>query len=196
MVRGAVDPDAFEAIETFVGSCRAWGRVSNLVSAADQDRLWQRHVLDSLQLLPLADAAGPEWIDLGSGGGFPGMIVAIARRGTRMTLVESNRKKAAFLLQVAAASGASVRVEPKRIEAVTPGARDVVSARALASLDKLLDLSAGFFGPSTIGLFPKGRDAANEVAEARKRYDFALSETPSRTEADATILTVSQMTKV
>ncbi|WP_108663858.1 16S rRNA (guanine(527)-N(7))-methyltransferase RsmG [Acuticoccus kandeliae] len=195
-VRASVDPATFEAIETFVASCQAWGRVTNLVSVADRDRLWHRHVMDSLQLLPLAEGAGPDWIDLGSGGGFPGMVVALARKGTRMTLVESNRKKSAFLLQAAAASGASIRVEPRRIEALPTKVHDVVSARALAALDALLGYALPFFGERTIGLFPKGRDAAREIEEARRRFHFEVRETPSRTEADAAILTVSQLTRV
>lgn len=192
-VRTAVDRTAFDDLETFVAACREWGRVTNLVSAEDRDRLWQRHVLDSLQLLPLSDGAGPDWIDLGSGGGFPGLVVAIARRDTRMTLVESNRKKASFLLHAAGRSGASVRVEARRIEALAPKPHDVVSARALAPLDRLLDLSARFFGEDTVGLFPKGRDADKEVAMARTRFTFHHTLTSSRTDPSAAIVSITDL---
>lgn len=195
-VRAAVDEAAFEALETFMVSFQAWARVTNLVSEADTGRLWERHVLDSLQLLPLAEGAGPHWIDLGAGGGFPGLVVAIARKGTRMTLVESNRKKAAFLLQAAARCGADVTVEPRRIEAVPSARFDVVSARALAALPRLFDLAIRFFGPGTVGLFPKGREADTEITEARRRFAFDLARTESRTEPDATILAVTNLVRL
>lgn len=190
IVRSQVTSSAFDAIERFVDACWRWGRVSNLVSAADRGRLWERHVLDSLQLVPLARDAGPVWIDLGSGGGFPGMVIALAREGTRMTLVESNRKKCAFLLQAAAASRARVSVVPARIEAVAPFAADVVSARALAPLDCLLPLAAPFFGRATIGLFPKGREVEAELAAALAARPFSFERLPSRA-ADATIVKVT-----
>ncbi|MBJ3777821.1 16S rRNA (guanine(527)-N(7))-methyltransferase RsmG [Acuticoccus mangrovi] len=191
-IRAEVGSDVFAALERFVEAARAWGRVSNIVSEADRERLWERHVLDSLQLVPLAEAAGPAWIDLGSGGGFPGLVVAIVRGG-EVTLVESNRKKAAFLIQASAATGRAVRVEPRRIEELAATPYDVVSARALAPLATLLDLSSRFFGPDTVGLFPKGRDADNEVREAQKRHRFAVASTPSRTDPRAAILSVSEL---
>jgi 16S rRNA (guanine527-N7)-methyltransferase len=180
-------------LETIVAACQSWGRATNLVSAQDRGRLWERHVLDSLQLVPLAARAGPDWIDLGSGGGFPGLVVAIAREGTRMTLVESNRKKASFLMQAAARAGVRVRVEPRRAEDVAPMAHDVVSARALAPLDRLLDLAGRFFGDDTLGLFPKGREADREVEAARRRFAFALEAHPSRTDPAAAILAITKL---
>ena len=180
-------PAAFDAIERFVGACSRWGRVSNLVSAADRDRLWERHVLDSLQLVPLAQGAGPTWVDLGSGGGFPGIVVAIAREGTEMTLVEANKKKSAFLLQAAAEAGVKVRVLPQRIEAVTPFVADIVSARALAPLETLIDMARPFFGAATVGLFPKGKDATAETGAAHARHDFSASLLPSLTENSAIV---------
>lgn len=194
-VRREVGAANFDRIERFVAACRAWGRVSNLVSTADRDRLWERHVLDSLQLVPLAADAGESWIDLGSGGGFPGMIVAIARDNTAVTLVESNRKKAAFLVQAAAASGVPITVEARRTHAVPSTRADVVSARALAPLPELLDLAAKFFGPGTLGLFPKGRNAEAEIADARKRYAFAMAVTPSLTGSGA-ILSITDLRPV
>lgn len=195
-VRDALDRVAFERLETFLAACRAWARVTNLVSAEDRERLWQRHVLDSLQLVPLADGAGPDWIDLGSGGGFPGLVVAIARKDTRMTLVESNRKKASFLLQAAARAGVRVSVEARRIEAVPSARHDVVSARALAPLARLLDLAAPFFGEHTLGLFPKGRDADKEVEKARERFAFRHTLVPSGTDPAAAVVTITNLQRV
>lgn len=192
-VRSALEPSVFQSLETFVASCREWGRVTNLVSADDRERLWQRHIADSLQLVPLAASAGPSWIDLGSGGGFPGLVVAIARRNTRMTLVESNRKKAAFLIQAAARAGVDVTVTPRRIESMPEARHDVVSARALAPLEALLDHAIRFFGTGTIGLFPKGQGVEGEVIAARRRFEFSLDSTPSRSDPRGTILTVTDL---
>lgn len=180
-------------MERFIESCRRWGNVTNLVAAGDRDRLWERHVEDSLQLLPLAERAGPRWIDLGSGGGFPGLVVAIAREGTQMTLVEANGKKAAFLADAAGNAGVPVLIEPHRIETLRAVAMDVVSARALAPLPDLLGLAGKFFGAGTLGLFPKGRDAADEVTAARLRHAFALAVTPSATGPGAAILSVTAL---
>ena len=104
-----------------------------------------------------------------------------------MTLIEANRKKAAFLLQAAAEAGVKVRVVPQRIEAVAPFAADVVSARALAPLETLMSLAAPFFGPSTIGLFPKGKEAAVETEAALSRHDCTASLVPSLTENSAIV---------
>ncbi len=171
-VRCLVAPSTFDAIERFLDAVAHWSRVTNLVSAEDRGRLWERHVRDSLRLVPLAEGAGPVWVDLGSGGGFPGMIVALAREGA-MTMVEVNRKKAAFLVQAAATCGARVAVRAERIEASAPFEADVVSARALAPLPRLLPLASRFFGPHTRGLFPKGQEAEAEVAAAQSVHAFA-----------------------
>lgn len=192
-VRTLVPAAAFQAIETFVDVCRSWGSVSNLVSEQDRERLWSRHVADSVQLLPLAADAGERWIDIGSGGGFPGMIVALAREGTAMTLVEANRKKAAFLVSAAAATRARVVVEPRRAESVPAAPFDVVSARAVAPLERLLDLARPFFGPTTLGLFPKGRGALTELEAAQRRHRFVAVVTPSRLADEAAIVSITKL---
>ena len=188
-----LDPAIFQTLVTFVELCGTWGAVSNLVSAADRDRLWSRHVADSLQLVGHASALGPRWIDLGAGAGFPGMVVAIARAETSMTLVESNRKKAAFLLRAAAECAVPVKVESRRAETLPAEPHDVVSARALAPLHRLLELSLPFFGPATVGLFPKGRDAATEIDMAREHFCFDLRSHPSQTDAEGVILAVTNL---
>lgn len=190
-VRTAVDEPAFQAIETFVRCCQRWGAVQNLVSEADRARLWSRHVLDSVQLVPLV--AGRTAVDLGSGAGFPGLVIALARPETEMTLVESNRRKAAFLIQAAAECGVRVRVESRRAETLPPVPRDTVSARAVAPLPVLLDLAAPFFGSATVGLFPKGREAAAEVDAARTRFAFDLATHPSHTDPDGVVLAVTNL---
>ncbi|MEM0907616.1 MAG: 16S rRNA (guanine(527)-N(7))-methyltransferase RsmG [Pseudomonadota bacterium] len=190
-----VDPATLQTLETFVGLCKSWGAKTNLVSSADKERLWSRHVADSLQLVGAAHGLGGHWIDLGAGAGFPGLVVAIARPETTMTLVESNKKKAAFLLRVAAECKVALRVESRRAEALPPKAFDVVSARALAPLHKLLALSEPFFGDTTVGLFPKGREAATELTMAHQSYRFDVDITPSRTDPDGVILRVRNLVR-
>ncbi len=194
-IRMTLDSGRFDLLERFVGALHHWGAVSNLVSTADRDRIWARHIADSLQLVALAEGCGTRWIDLGSGAGFPGIVVAIARPGTAMTLVESNRKKAAFLLRVAADCGLEVKVEPQRAEALAAGAYDVVSARALAPLHRLLALSEPFFGPDTLGLFPKGRDAGTEI-DAVSAHRFDVTAHPSQTDPDGAVLAVTNLVRV
>ena len=187
-VRAEVSAEVFQTLETFVRCVEDRGAVINLVSAADRDRLWERHVLDSLQLMPLASSAGSDWLDLGSGGGFPGLVIAIARPQTLVTLVESNRKKASFLLHAIASTKASAKVEPRRVEDLRACPVDVICARAFAPLRKLLTLAEPHFGEETLGLFPKGRDVAQELTVAREAFSFAVDQHPSRTDPGGTIL--------
>ncbi|MEM8550889.1 MAG: 16S rRNA (guanine(527)-N(7))-methyltransferase RsmG [Pseudomonadota bacterium] len=194
-IRAMVNGDTFQSLETFVAALTTWGASLNLVSAADRGRVWSRHVADSLQLVALAEGAGPRWIDLGSGAGFPGLVVAMARPETVMTLVESNAKKAAFLIQAASASGVRVKVEPRRAEAFADEPFDVVSARALAPLPKLLTLAERFFEAQTLGLFPKGQDVEGEI-EAVTAHRFSCVRHPSVTDAGGTILALTNLQKV
>ncbi len=194
--RGALPEADFQNLLTFIGLCESWGAVSNLVSRADRERLWSRHVADSLQLIDAASGLGRRWIDLGSGAGFPGLVVAIGRAETDMVLVESNKKKAAFLLRAAALADGRVHVEPRRAEDLPARPYDVVSARALAPLHKLFPLCERFFGGETVGLFPKGKDAASEIEMARKQFRFDLETRPSRTDPGGVILTVANLVRV
>ncbi|GAB5374069.1 MAG: 16S rRNA (guanine(527)-N(7))-methyltransferase RsmG [Acuticoccus sp.] len=195
-IRARLGAAEFGRLQTLVGLCESWGAVSNLVSHADRTRLWSRHVADSLQLVEVPPSGARRWIDLGSGAGFPGLVVALVRPDTRMLLVESNKKKAAFLIRAAAECGIDVRVESRRAEVLDAAAYDVVSARALAPLHKLFNLSVGFFGKETVGLFPKGRDAATEIDMARQEYQFDLETRPSLTDPDGAILVVTNLVRV
>ena len=139
---------------------------------------------------------GKSWLDLGSGGGFPGLVLAILlaerRPDARMTLVESDSRKAAFLGDVARKTGVAVEIRTERSEKYATQAnsqiRDVITARALAPLPKLLGLVLPFFSPQTVALFPKGREAEVEVGEAKERFEFDFSLVPSLTDAQARIV--------
>jgi len=174
-----------------------WQAVKNLVGPATLTDVWTRHIADSLQLLEHAGTART-WLDLGSGAGFPGLVVAIGGEGRGMTvdLVESNARKCAFLRHVVRLTGAAAGVHQTRLETVIPsfvGKVDVVSARALAPLRDLLAWTEPLLTTGTTGLFPKGRDAAAELTEAEKLWRFDVAILPSRTAPEARILRIAHL---
>jgi 16S rRNA (guanine527-N7)-methyltransferase len=176
-----------------------WQARTNLVAASTLPALWSRHFADSAQLRTLAPSARL-WLDLGSGAGFPGLVVALLEAGRpdfRMHLVESNRKKCAFLAEVARETKAPVDIHAMRIEDLAKSPQrlepDVVSARALAPLPRLLELASPFFGPGTRGLFLKGRDAEAEIEAARASFDFSFRMHPSGTSADSYVVEIGDL---
>jgi 16S rRNA (guanine527-N7)-methyltransferase len=176
-----------------------WQKSINLVSSSTLPELWSRHFADSAQLSKLAPDA-KTWVDLGSGAGFPGLVVAILQTGKpdfRMHLIESNRKKCAFLAEVVRAVKAPVDIHAMRIEQLAERAQilraDVVSARALAPLPRLFELANPFFGEGTRGLFLKGREAKAEIEAARPGWAFDARLHPSLTAKDATLVEVTDL---
>ena len=163
----------------------------NLTSAAERGNLDERHIGDSLQLLALgADAV--RWVDIGTGGGFPGAILAAALPPDTVTMVESNVKKAAFLRAACLAMDVRATVLNERAEAVVARVDppDVVSARAVASLSDLIVVTEPWLRAGAVGLFPKGRGAEAEVEAARERHTFAVERHPSKVADDSVVLTV------
>lgn len=188
-----LSPDAVHHLETFVALLREWGKTHNLIGRHEFDRIWTRHVLDSLALAPLLNDGA--LIDLGSGAGFPGLVLALTQPDRRVTLVESSRRKAGFLSHVAGVTGVPVTVRPARIEAQPDEVFPNVSARALAPLSTLLTLSARFFGTETVGLFPKGREAATELSDAQTRHAFDAELVKSATDPDAAVIVVRHLAR-
>ena len=193
----SVSRETVERLETYAALLRLWQKTINLVAPSTLDDIWHRHFADSAQLLALAPPAAERWLDLGSGAGFPGLVLAIllADRGSsRVTLIESDTRKAAFLAEVARKTGVAVDIRGSRIEKSATQAKlgpvDVVTARALAPLPRLLDISAPFFSGPTMGLFLKGREAEAEVEAARKLWDFEPELTPSLTDASGRIVVI------
>jgi 16S rRNA (guanine527-N7)-methyltransferase len=186
-----------ERLDLLARELRRWQEVKNLVGPGTLDYIWTRHIADSLQLLDLAPSA-LSWVDLGSGAGFPGLVLGIAaleRNGMRVELVESNGRKCAFLRHIVRLTGAPVTVHQARVEAVIGqfiGA-DVVTARALASLRQLLAWAEPLLTTGTIGLFPKGRDAPAELTDARKSWRFEAELVPSRTDSEGRIVRVHSL---
>ncbi|MHA1517319.1 MAG: 16S rRNA (guanine(527)-N(7))-methyltransferase RsmG [Alphaproteobacteria bacterium] len=176
-----------------------WQKSLNLVAPSTLPELWSRHFADSAHLLNLAPDARL-WLDLGSGAGFPGLVVAILQANVpdfRMNLVESSNKKCAFLAEVVRATEAAVDIHPMRIEQLAEKAQslrmDVVSARALAPLSRLLELAEPFVGEGTRGLFLKGRETEAEVEAAQAGWDFKFHLHPSLTARDAFIVDVTNL---
>ncbi|MGE3228417.1 MAG: 16S rRNA (guanine(527)-N(7))-methyltransferase RsmG [Hyphomicrobium sp.] len=208
-----VSRETLARLSAYEALLKTWQKTINLVSPATLDQVWHRHFADSAQLLELGLADFPPslgrgspagakgWVDLGSGGGFPGLVLAVllAERApdARMTLVESDARKAAFLREVARNTGVAVEIRAERSEKAATQAnsrtRDVITARALAPLPKLLGLAIPFFSPSTVALFPKGREAEVEVSEAQKRFGFDYSLAPSLTDDEARIVIVRNL---
>lgn len=188
-----VSRETMERLATYEALLLKWQKSINLVSAGTLPELWRRHMLDSAQLVTLAPEGARRWADLGSGGGFPGLVIAIllaGRPGFEMHLVESDQRKCIFMREVARATGAPATIHNKRIEAFAEGAGafDVVSARALAPLDRLLGWAAPLFGPGTTGLFLKGKGVEDELTLARKSWIFEADLHPSQSDPAGSVL--------
>ena len=183
----------------FAESLAQWNRAINLIAPSTLDEVWLRHMADSAQLRDLAPKARL-WVDLGSGAGFPGLVVAILQAEIpdfHMHLVESNHKKCAFLRDVARATEAPVDIHTMRIEELGKKAQslrpDVVIARALAPLPRLLELAEPFVGEGTRGLFLKGRETDTEIEAAQSVWGFEGRLHPSLTAGDANVLEVTNL---
>ncbi len=182
------------ALSRYADLLAHWQRSINLVAPSTLPNVWSRHFADSAQLGSLAPDARL-WLDLGSGAGFPGLVVALLQAQVpdfRMHMVESNRKKCAFLAEVARALQTPVDIHAMRIEDLPEKAQslrpDVVSARALAPLPRLLELAEPFVGEGTRGLFLKGRETEAEIEAAQAGWDFAFRLHPSLTDEHARIV--------
>ena len=191
----AVSRETGERLAAFVRLVEKWQKAENLVAGSTLPGIWRRHVADSAQLVPLFPAAA-RWLDLGSGGGFPGMIVAILvadRPGARVHLVESNSRKCAFLRTAVRETGAPAVIHQGRIADVLAGWSepvDLITARALASLPDLLRMTGGLIGPERRAAFLKGADYRREVEEAAQAFELDLVVHGSRVAEDSVILEV------
>lgn len=194
-VAGTVSRETLEQLQGFEAEFRRWSKRINLAAPSTLDSLWSRHILDSAQLAGLKPDA-TTWLDLGSGGGFPGAVLAILlrdRQDARIDLVESNNKKAAFLKTVLAGLNAPAQVYISRIEdsVARVSQPQIVTARALAPLNKLLKLASPWLMAGSTGLFHKGRDYRAEIAESRDAWRFDLVEHQSRVDPESRILEIT-----
>lgn len=184
-----VPRETIERLEAFEAMLRVENERQNLVSRASLDAFWTRHIFDSVQLIRFAPAAARSWLDLGTGAGFPGLLIPLFHPASAV-LVEARRLRADFLRAAASLLGIAARVEivASKLEAVPTRKVDVISARAFAPLPKLLALAERFSASGTVWILPKGRNAKSELEAARSSWqgDFRLE--PSLTDADAGII--------
>lgn len=175
-----------------------WTPKINLISKRDQDDLWERHILDSVQVAECGISCR-HWVDIGSGGGFPGIIVAVYAREhwpeTRFTFIESDQRKCAFLRTAVRELNLNAQVLAKRIEEAEPQNADILSARALAELPVLLGFADRHLGSSGVALFQKGASWEKEVADARKTWSFDCEAIKSRTHDAAVILKIQGVSR-
>lgn len=166
-----------------------WQQRMNLVGPSTLPQLWHRHFTDSAQLLPLA-GPGKSWLDIGAGAGFPGLVLALLDPAAKLTLVESIAKKCRFLGEVVGQLdlAAQVTIENRRIEALPRQKFDIITARALASLEQLFDWGLPYAGSGTRWLLPKGMRVAEELEAANHRFSFAHHLIPSQTDDQARIV--------
>jgi 16S rRNA (guanine527-N7)-methyltransferase len=185
------DEEAMARLEEFIGLLEAENRQQNLISNASLDSVWQRHIADSLQLfLHVPRGTSGPWMDLGSGAGMPGLVLAIARPEETFHLVESRKKRVAWLEGIARHFGLeNCHVHGTRLESVESAPMRVICARAFAPLEKLLSLSARFSTQDTVWLLPKGRSAAQELSEQPESVRAMFHVEQSRTDGQAGIVT-------
>lgn len=188
----AVSRETLERLQAYAALLAKWTVAINLVAAADRGLIWPRHVADSLRLVPLIPPGTQRGVDLGSGAGLPGLVLAVAT-GIPFDLIESDRRKAAFLMEAARATAAPVTVHPCRIEEAEVSPAPLVTARALAPLPALLALAAPLLAPGGTALFPKGARAAAELAEARRTWRMAVAQHDDPAHAGSTILAITDL---
>lgn len=194
-----VSRETIDLLRVYEALVRKWNPRINLVSKSNLETLWERHIVDSLQVVRCAELP-KTWVDLGSGGGFPGLVAAIVAKTENpechVTLVESDQRKGAFLRTVIRECGLSATVISDRIEKVEPLSAQVLSARALADLNLLLEFAEQHLGADGICLFPKGATWKKEVESAREKWSFDVDTITSSTNPEAVILKVRGVARV
>nr|WP_253949051.1 16S rRNA (guanine(527)-N(7))-methyltransferase RsmG [Mangrovicoccus sp. HB161399] len=192
IVDGGVSRETMELLETYQELLVKWNSRINLVAPATVEDRWNRHFKDSLQLFTMAPGVPQKWCDLGSGAGFPGLVCAIAAKvagwPTKFTLIESDQRKCTFLRTVSRETGVRVEIISDRIEATEEQGADVVSARALAPLPRLLPWVQRHISGNGTALLPKGRTYQQELEEVRDNYAFSLEIQPSEVDSESVIL--------
>lgn len=195
-----VSRETFERLEHLADLLRKWNPRINLVSKASLATLWDRHIMDSVQVFEAVEQGFAHWLDIGSGGGFPGLVVAILAKEksplSRITMVESDQRKCVFLRTVLRETGTEATVLAKRIESMPPQQVDVLTARALADLPTLLSFADRHLSAEGTALFPKGVTWKKELKEAQKSWSFDHEAIMSKTEPEAVILKIKGLSRV
>jgi 16S rRNA (guanine527-N7)-methyltransferase len=184
-----------EKLDSFINLVITWNRAINLISTGDERTIRQRHLDDSLALLPFLPEDFDRAIDLGSGAGFPAIPLALAT-GRHFDLVESDRRKAAFLNEAGRVTGAPVTVHTQRIEQAKLVPAPLVTARALAPLPQLLIWATPLLAPGGVCVFPKGRSAEEELTRASRQWHMRVERWPSPHQPESLILRLSELSRV
>lgn len=194
-----VSRETMEKLQAFSSLVEKWTQKINLISKPSIPEVWERHILDSAQLYDLAPSTG-SWVDLGSGGGFPGIVVCILAQGQgadqQFTLVESDQRKSTFLRTAIRELSLEAKVITQRIEQVPPLKANILSARALADLDVLLGFAERHLSPDGTALLPKGAQWEKEDAEAQIRWSYDCAPITSKTNPEAAILKIKDIARV
>lgn len=185
-------PDISARLRRFVDLLLRWNATLNLIAAKDAGMVWDRHVADSMQLVPLMPVGIERAVDLGTGGGFPGLVLAIAT-GVRFDLIESDRRKASFLRTAVLETGATATVHACRIEDAPVASAALVTARGLAPLPRLLPLVDRFLTTDGVCLLLKGAKVEEELAAAKCDWTMTADRVPSKTSADGVILRITKL---
>ncbi len=195
-----VSRETYDDLMQFSELVAKWTPKINLIAPSTLPDLWNRHIVDSAQLYQYAPESFDHWVDIGSGGGFPGIVAAIYAKtmqpAATFTLIESDQRKATFLRSAARELDLNVEVRSERIEHAPPQGADVVSARALATLSTLLSMALRHMKTDGYALFHKGKSVADEIAKARQDWVFDLEQHPSFTDPDARLLVIQRISRV
>lgn len=186
-VATGVSRETLSRLEAYAALLERWQSRINLVSGTTLSDLWRRHILDSAQLYPLVPDPGGQLVDLGSGAGLPGLVLA-AMGIPHVRLVESDKRKATFLREASRAMGLTTDVIADRAEAMSPVRANTITARAFAPLPRLLALAEPLIGPETVLVLPKGRSADEELTDALRAWTMAAERFPSLTDSSGVIL--------
>lgn len=190
-----VSRETLERLRAYADLLVTWNAKINLIGRATVPDLWWRHMLDSAQLAPLLPTGSQTLVDMGSGAGFPGLVLA-AMGELSAHLIEGDQRKAAFLREAARVMGVAVKVHACRTDAAPAIVADVITARALAPLPELLALAERFSGEKTLHIYPKGQNMEGELTQAHKIWTMGLEKFPSRTDLAASILRLSEVRRV
>jgi 16S rRNA (guanine527-N7)-methyltransferase len=193
LAKTSVSRETLARLTAYADVLSDWNSRHNLVARSTMPQMWNRHFLDSAQLVPVIPATARNLADLGSGAGFPGLVLAAIRPDLAVSLFEATTKKCEFLATAAKRMGLTVTIENGRIEEMRPQVFDVVTARALAPLPKLLGYAHKFLGPNGICLFLKGQNVGPELTEAHKYWNMQTSQVMSQTDPSAAIVMVREL---
>ena len=192
-----VSRETIDKLKCFESLVRKWTPRINLIAKSTVEHIWDRHIADCVQLFQYAPSKPKHWLDIGSGGGFPGIVMAIMSQNqgdmAKFTFVESDQRKATFLRTAARELELTVDVRSERVEEVAGMNADVITARALKSLDELLPFLHRHISKDGVAILPKGQGYAKEIAAVAKHWRFDLKEYPSTTEPAARVLVLKDI---